>query len=147
MESPAICRLSRLSFTRGRSVCSQPSASGRPASSKKPSAPAWARPSRGIATGSGGASSARAAKAPREIPVASSTRVRLSVEGQRGRGGSPGPKRLDGLKLVASRPARRASPEGDVPSRCARASRAFQSLAWDRGMAPAVYLEWIGIST
>lgn len=48
---------------------------------------------------------------------------------------SPAPNRLEGLKLVASKPARRAKADGVRPSRRARLSTAFQSLACDSGMA------------
>ena len=137
MESPTIRRLSRLSFGRGRSVCSQPSPTGRPASSKYPSCPACAMPRRGMAAARSTPSRARAANSPSDSPVAVRMRVRLSVEGQRGRGGSPGPNRLDGLKLVASRPARLASAETLSPSCRARLSIAFQSWAWERGMGSA----------
>lgn len=40
---------------------------------------------------------------------------------------------MEGLKLVASKPARRARPEAETPSRRARASMAFQIWAWDKG--------------
>ena len=135
MESPLMRRASRLSRTWGRSVWSQPSPVGRPASSKKPSCPAWARPSSGMPVRGGGASPARAAKPARDRPVTSRIRVRLSVEGQRGRGGLPGPKRLEGLKAVASSPARRARAEALSPSRRARVSIADQIWAWDKDMA------------
>ena len=135
MESPLMRRPSRLSRGCGRSVWSQPSPVGRPASSKKPSSPAWARPSRGTAVRGGGASPARAANPDNDRPVAARTRVRLSVDGQRARGGSPGLKRLEGLKLVASSPARRARAEALSPSRRARLSIADQIWAWDRDMA------------
>src|SRR5690606_41841934 len=78
-------------------------------------------------------SPARPANSPRLRPLVASTCIRLSVEGQRGRGGSPGPSRFDGLKLVASSPARRANPDAERPSRRAKASIAFQSWEWDRG--------------
>ena len=54
----------------------------------------------------------------------------LSVLGQRGR--PSGVKRFEGLKAVGSRPARRASPEGDSSLWRASASIAFQIHAWVR---------------
>src|SRR3954453_17202358 len=51
-----------------------------------------------------------------------------SVDGQRWRWS--GVRRLDLLKVVGSRPARLASPEGDVPARAASASMAPQIWLW-----------------
>jgi hypothetical protein len=68
---------------------------------------------------------ARAANSLKETPVASSTRPRLSVDGQRGLPFAA--ILLDGLKVVASRPDRRAKPEALVPAREAKASIAVQN--------------------
>ena len=61
---------------------------------------------------------------------------------------------MEGLKLVASKPARRARPEAETPSRRARASMAFQIWAWDKGngarskkLEASVYLDEIALST
>src|SRR5690606_39370693 len=79
-------------------------------------------------------SPATSANSPRLRPADCNTRIRLSVEGHLGRDDTPGPARLDGLKLVGSRPARRASPEADRPSRRANASIAFHNCGCDRGI-------------
>jgi hypothetical protein len=63
-----------------------------------------------------------------ELLVAASALATDSVEGQRSR--PPGVMRLDLLKVVGSRPARLASPEGDSPERSASRSSAVQIWPW-----------------
>jgi hypothetical protein len=63
-----------------------------------------------------------------ELLVAASALATDSVEGQRSR--PSGVMRLDLLKVVGSRPARLASPEGDRPERSASRSSAVQIWPW-----------------
>src|SRR6202011_2616301 len=63
-----------------------------------------------------------------ELLVAASALATDSVEGQRSR--PSGVMRLDLLKVVGSRPARLASPEGDNPPRSASRSSAVQIWPW-----------------
>ena len=68
-------------------------------------------------------------------PVAASDFATDSVEGQRGR--PSGVTRLDLLKVVGSRPAFLARPDGERPARAASRSSAVQiwacvSMAWIR---------------
>src|SRR5258707_14495732 len=63
-----------------------------------------------------------------ELLVAPSALATDSVEGQRSR--PSGVIRLDLLKVVGSRPARLASPEGDSPARSASRSSAVQTWSW-----------------
>src|SRR3984885_2951591 len=73
-------------------------------------------------------SATRATKSSRPEPVADNTLARLSVEGQRS---FPlAVPRLLLLKVVGSRPASLARPEGDMPCRAARASKARQIWEW-----------------
>jgi hypothetical protein len=78
--------------------------------------------------------SAKAAKSAKLIPDAAMILARLSVEGQRGRGGCSFDSRLDRLKLVASSPAILAKDDGDMASRAAKASIAPQIWACDRAL-------------
>src|SRR5690606_31214725 len=102
----------------GSSICSHPSPKGKPASSKKPPAPAWAKPIRGtvgVLALSGRADPAcaftSATNSSKEEPVASMIFERDSVDGQRGRPSAE--QRLDLLKAVESSPALRARPDGE----------------------------------
>src|SRR6266550_4808935 len=63
-----------------------------------------------------------------ELLVAVSALATDSVEGQRSRPSAV--MRLDLLKVVGSRPARLASPEGDSPERSASRSSAVQIWPW-----------------
>src|ERR1700736_5323126 len=63
-----------------------------------------------------------------ELLVAASALATDSVEGHRSR--PSGVTRLDLLKVVGSRPARLASPEGDSPARSASRSSAVQICSW-----------------
>src|SRR5215472_13180316 len=61
------------------------------------------------------------------VPVAASALAMDSVDGQRAR--PAGVMRFDLLKVVGSRPARRASPDAESPARAARRSIADQTCA------------------
>src|SRR5262249_55382575 len=70
----------------------------------------------------------RVTKASKDDSVAASTLARLSVDGQRN---FPlAAPRLLLLKVVGSRPASLARPDGDIPWRAARASMARQICGW-----------------
>src|SRR6185312_7553866 len=86
------------------------------------------------------------------VPVAASAFDTDSVEGQRGR--PSGVMRLDLLKVVGSRPAFLASPDGDSLARAASRSMAVQiwlcvSMANNRGRQrlPGPPVPYIGIIT
>src|SRR5579863_1103810 len=72
--------------------------------------------------------SMRVTNVSKGVPVAAKALAIDSVEGQRAR--PCGVTRFDLLKVVASSPARLASPEGDRPARAARRSMADQTCAW-----------------
>ena len=102
----------------GTSIRSHPCPAGKPASSKKPPAPAWAKPSSGTGDDRAVGRLSREASAftsarnsSSDDPVASITLARDSVDGQRGLPSTDW--RFDLLKAVESRPARLASPEAD----------------------------------
>src|SRR5262249_39053287 len=102
-----------------------PAPTGKPCSSKKPSAPARAMPTTGTARPAPPARPARsAANSSQLVSAAASARAMLSVEGQRSR--PSGLWRFDLLKVVGSSPAARASPDAESPRRAANASIARQ---------------------
>ena len=78
--------------------------------------------------GAAGPGSIRVTKVSNGVLVAAKALAMDSVEGQRAR--PCGVTRFDLLKVVGSRPARRASPEADSPARAARRSMADQTCAW-----------------
>src|SRR6202051_5161256 len=112
----------------GGATSSQPSPSGTPPSSKVPLAAACAKPSSGTDCRVRVPSPINCTKVSMELLVAASALATDSVEGQRSR--PSGVIRLDLLKVVGSRPARLASPEGDSPERSASRSSAVQIWPW-----------------
>src|ERR1700757_3861628 len=101
----------------GSAIASQPLPAGSPPSSKAPPFPACARPSSGTVRTVHALSPIKCTKLSIELLVAASALATDSVEGQRSRPSAV--TRLDLLKVVGSRPAGRASPEGDNPARAA----------------------------
>src|SRR3981081_770620 len=113
----------------GNPVASQRSPSGNPRPSKERGSPAWAKPIIGtVRAGPRTAAPIRATNWSTVVLVAARHFATDSVDGQRCRWS--GVTRLDLLKVVGSRPARLARPEGDVPARAASASMASQICVW-----------------
>src|SRR3981081_2511081 len=113
----------------GNPVASQRSPSGNPRPSKERGSPAWAKPIIGtVRAGPRTAAPIRATNWSTVVLVAARHFATDSVDGQRCRWS--GVTRLDLLKVVGSRPARLARPEGEVPARAASASMASQICVW-----------------
>src|SRR6478752_1973941 len=114
----------------GSATSSQPLPAGKPLSSKYPPLPACAKPSNGTDCRLRAPSPINCTKVSIDELVAASALATDSVEGQRSRPSAV--MRLDLLKVVGSRPARRANPDGDIPARSASRSSAAQTWPWVR---------------
>src|SRR5262245_41088258 len=111
-------------------MSSQPLPTGKPPSSKKPPAPACARPISGtLCIAALPPSVIRVTKTSNFVLVACSALATDSVEGHRGR--PSGVTRLDLLNVVGSRPAFLAKPDGVSLARAASLSMAVQIWLWE----------------
>jgi hypothetical protein len=110
-------------------MSSQPLPTGKPPSSKKPPAPACARPISGtLCIAALPPSVIRVTKVSNFVLVACSALATDSVEGHRGR--PSGVTRLDLLNVVGSSPAFLARPDGVSLARAASRSMAVQIWLW-----------------